>query len=65
MNIRETNKGNVKLVMSKEEFKALHALVDFPTLTNWDTIAVENHIDKNVVADVWDGVHEYHKARLL
>lgn len=65
MNIRETNKGNIKLVMSEEEFKALHALVDFPTLSDWNQIAVESHVNGDIVASVWNGVYEYHKSRLL
>lgn len=53
------------MVMSKEEFKALHGLVDFPTLTAWDTIAVENHVDKNVVTSVWSEIHEFYKSSSL
>ncbi len=56
MNIRETNKGNVKMVMTQEEFKALWGLVNFPRVEDWEGIAKECNAPEGTISNVWDEI---------
>ena len=61
MNIRETNKGNIKMVLSLEEAKALDKLLS--EMTGEDYLKfLTTSSEFGIICRIWDGLRDFTRA---
>jgi len=59
MKIKETEKGNIKLVMSREQARALHEMLDNMTIDDYSHFTS----DYDAIIGIWDTLYD-HRAIL-
>lgn len=55
MNIRETNKGNIKMTLTPEQFRTLYVMVNFTSIGDWKAMDEDNKLIVKP-SQVWDAI---------